>query len=246
ALGWALEGAPVDVSASVRLAQESDAGIAQAGHWLWRHGESSPQELTRLLAARGGALVWPDHHLGWRPDYLDRLRRDADVRVLHLVRAIGPHAGAVLEQARRQGGISPVFRDYGCRAEGLPDPQTGWYQWHRNMRRWAPALGPRYLCLRWEDVVADEREVLERIRAWLGSTTAREAGLPPLIPNSRSATFSLRGPSAAPGGWDAAEWDDTIFYGDAAAGVVPPVQRWAAEVHALQQQLDSASRYQAP
>lgn len=246
ALGWALEGAPVDQSAATRVAQESDAGIAQAGHWLWRHGESDPRAISRLLAAHGGALVWPDHYLGWRPDYLDRLRRDADVRVLHLVRAIDPHARALLEQARRQGGMSPVFRDYGRRAEGVPDPQTGWYQWHRNMCRWAPALGARYLCLRWEDVVADERGALQRVSAWLGSVGAREARLAPLIPNPRSVTFALRGPSAAPGGFDPAEWEDTIFYGDAAAECAPSMQRWAAEVCQLQQRLDSASRYQAP
>lgn len=201
--------------------------LAQA--WLWRRGEDGPAVVLDSLHQRLGGLVWADRHIGWRPDYLKRAAAMPGLLLLHLVRDPVQH-GAVLQRHFERGAfVPPLFRDHGLEPAGRPEPQIGWYQFHRSVLQAQNAFGLRYQRLRYEDFVADPVGSLQRLRTLLD-----------LPPGSPKAALPLQGPANAPGGWEAVEFDPQSLKNQAADRRWQPARGWAEESRVLARQLGYA------
>ncbi len=214
--------------------EESEAGVERAQQWLWRRGEQSPLAILEHVQGALGAVIWPDLLLGWRPDYLSRLRR-ADVSVVHVVRRPEPQTAALARRYQRQNFVPPVFRDFAASPSGELDPQLGWYQFHRNLSQLVAQLGVRYHRVHWEEFAARPEPTLRRCLHACGLRW-QPTETPPL---------SLRGPASAAGGFDTPEFDDALFDGIPDVPPWVPERGFTPETLALATQLECAAAYQA-
>nr|MBV6629058.1 hypothetical protein [Oceanococcus sp. HetDA_MAG_MS8] len=187
---------------------QTDAGIEQVQQVLWRRGEQPVSSLLRQLC-RANWQISPDPHLGWRPDYGQRLLHMPQVRVLHLSRHPLWH-GSALYQAQQRGEFMPAgFQDFCLHPDGVFDPQLGWFQMHRNLSRLGQRLGPRYRHISYTAFARDPQQLLRELaRDWhLQPTPGHLAEHPDWVAH--------RGPSQAPGGWDQREMDELRFGAEA-------------------------------
>lgn len=203
---------------------QTDAGVERVRQTLWRRGEQPVSNLLTPLC-KASWQISPDPHLGWRPDYGQRLLHMPQVRVLHLSRHPLWH-GQALYQARCRGEFLPAgFQDFCLHPDGIFDPQMGWFQMHRNLLKLGPQLGSRYVHLRYADFVDDPARALEMlVNRW---------GLRP-EPRDFAQTpdwVAAMGPSEAPGGWDRRELDDLRFGDEHRHSPLDEPMPWRPERH---------------
>lgn len=203
---------------------QTDAGVERVRQILWRRGEQPAASLLAQLCTASWQIS-PDPHLGWRPDYGQRLKRMPQVRVLHVSRHPLWH-GQALYQARQSGEFLPAgFQDFCLLPDGVFDPQIGWFQMHRNLLKLGQSLGSRYHHLRYADFVSQPRQALASLAArWhLQPESSDIAQNPDWVAHV--------GPSESPGGWDWREMDEARFGLEQPDSALDQPMPWRPERH---------------
>ena len=139
------------------------------------------------------------------------LTRDADLRVLNLVR--DPRAIAVSWRKRR-GQLA-----------GWEFSRT-WAWRQRVLRRWSRSLSTRFIEVRYEDFVADARSTIERVQSWAGL-----AATPHLFETANRATLAWTGQHLYPPA------NERILEERATQVTIAPADDWRDRRHWLQHTL---------
>ena len=145
---------------------QREAGIVSARDWLWRRGDWSSAALHAELCHRAAPQrpVFVDTLLGWRADYLTRLKALPPGDVIHLTRHPAHYCREMTQQLREQSFVPPDFRDYCDDPVGVIDPQLAWYRFNRNLREALEAdSAHRYHRLRLEDLQERPAATLGRL-----------------------------------------------------------------------------------
>lgn len=190
--------------AELEFGGQTDAGVAQARHWLEQRRSMATAEVALHLASRVAPrrLVVPDSESTLHPADLDRMGRGLPgLRLLHVVRHPWEQGALLAAWARQRLFVPQDYKDHGFRPPQV-DPQIPWLRCNRNV---AALLGrldaSAWRRLRCEDVEKDPTAALRPICEWLGLRVDPES-LQPMTQPDRWA-FAGYGPGTAPYGLEA-------------------------------------------
>ncbi|MGJ8669689.1 MAG: hypothetical protein ACSHXK_09395 [Oceanococcus sp.] len=121
--------------AALKFHAQDNAAIEQAKDWLWRRGDWTCHQLLQQLAqdCYPQQLIIPDLMLGWRPNYVSRLRAYGDIRLLHVVRHPVHHCRDLVAALTQEGFVAPEWKDFHLDPIGTIDPQIAWYRFHKHL-----------------------------------------------------------------------------------------------------------------
>lgn len=190
--------------AELEFGGQTDAGIAQARHWLEQRRSMPTAEVGLHLATRVAPrrLVVPDSESTLRPADLDRMGRGLpSVRVLHLVRHPWEQGALLAAWARQRLFVPQDYKDHAYRPPQV-DPQIPWLRCNRNVMALLARLDTlAWQRLRCEEVEHDPVAALRPICTWLDLRDDPERLAPMRQPDRW--IFAGYGPGTAPYGLEA-------------------------------------------
>jgi hypothetical protein len=190
--------------AELEFGGQTDAGVAQARHWLTQRRTMATAELALHVAScvAPRRLVVPDSESTLRPSDLERMGGGlSGLHLVHLVRHPWEQGALLAAWARQRLFVPQDYKDHAYRPPQV-DPQIPWLRCNRNVEALLSRVdASRWRRIRCEDVEKDPVAALRPVCAWLGVRDDPEA-LQPMNEPDRW-TFAGYGPGTAPYGLEA-------------------------------------------